>query len=799
MRNSLNLRYAANDLRRNKGVNAALVVILVLSAFMMATGAMVMERLLGSVEQLFAEAKPPHYLQMHLGDHDPEALDRFAEEHPEIEDWLVEEMIGFDSAALSWHRPATGEAGDLSDSLIDNLFVAQNTEFDFLLDETGAVPDPSPGEVYVPVTYQHEYDLEVGDELTVRTESGPRDLQVQGFVRDAQMASSMASSTRFLIAEEDRRDLEEAGGGAPEIIVEYRLTDVAATADLQRAYQSDDTLPKNGPAITYRLMFLIYAFSDGLVALALAFASLLLIVIALLNLRFVIRGTLEDEVREIGAMKAIGLPYRAIAGLHLAKYRVMTVLGCVVGGALAVLATRLLTRNIQANYAEAPIGAATVLAPVLALALVYVIVIGICRGVLRGVRRIEVVGALVHGSVRGERHTARHAARRARRARRSRLTAYRGGNLSGRLTLLDLRAESGQWVLIPLVFLLATVLMVLPANLLSTFESPRFVTYMGAQESDLRADLPFSEDVDAVREDVLSDMNGDDRLTDVRSYAHVLYEAEGEDGWETLHVEVGDYSGSTIAFVRGGRPEAGQIAISVLNAEKFQADVGDEMVIRQGGEPSTLVVSGVYQDLTSGGETAKLSGEVTTGAAGYVIYADTRDGVDPDAVAAEYGERSDGALVIPTEEFIRQTLSNLTGAFQSTAVLAGVFGLGVATIITVMFLELRLTRERTRMGLLSAIGFSTREIIAQIRVKTLVAVALGTGLGLVCAATAGESLVGFLLSLAGLGIVDLDFITNPLLVYAAYPAALIGAGYLGAVLRTARLRHADKSAWLTGG
>ncbi|MDF2710288.1 MAG: transporter permease [Nonomuraea muscovyensis] len=57
--------------------------------------------------------------------------------------------------------------------------------------------------------------------------------------------------------------------------------------------------------------------------------------------------------------------------------------------------------------------------------------------------------------------------------------------------------------------------MTLPMKLLSTFDSPRFVTYMGAPESDLRADLQFSDDIDAVREDVLSSMQGDERLTDV--------------------------------------------------------------------------------------------------------------------------------------------------------------------------------------------------------------------------------------------------------------------------------------------
>ncbi|QVQ50762.1 FtsX-like permease family protein [Spiractinospora alimapuensis] len=795
---SLDLRYTRNDLTKNRGVNIALVVILVLSAFLMATGAMMMERLVGSVDQLFEDARPPHFLQMHTGDYDPDALDRFAAEHPEIVAWHVEQMVGYDGAAIAWNRPAADASGDFSESLIDNLVVTPNPEFDLLLDGSGEAARPSSGEVYVPVAYERRFDLQVGDELTIGTASGGHALTIAGFVRDAQMASSMSSATRFVVAEEDFAALENAGGGAPEIIVGYRLTDQSLAGDFQRAYEADADLPKNGQAVTFQMIRVINAFSDGLVAVALVFVSALLVAIALLNLRFVIRGTLEDEVREIGAMKAIGLPNRAITRLYLAKYRIMTLLACVVGGVLAIGATQVLTRGIQVNYAAAPLGVTTFLVPVLSLVLVYLFVIGMCRGVLRGVRRIEVVGALVHGSTRTERQTARRARRQARRVTRTNLATFRGRNLSRRLALMDLRAEKGQWILIPLVFFLVTVLMTLPMNLLSTFESPRFVTYMGAADSDLRVDLRFSDDVDSVHDDVLSTMRADDRLENVRAFANVLYAVEGDEGPETLRVDVGDYSNDSVEYLRGGPPEAGEIALSLLNTEKHDVSVGDELTVLDGDDAITMAVSGTYQDVTSGGYTARTHGEVTAGAAGYVIYTDLAEGADPEAVAIEYGERFPTATVTPMREYVEQTLSHITGAFQNAALVAFVFGVGVALLITTLFLRLRLGRDRQRMGVLSALGFSTREIVTQLRGKTLLTVTAGTSLGLVFTATAGESLVGLGVAVAGLGIGDLTFIPNPWLVYVAYPLILVGVGYLGAVVTTRRLGRADKSAWLRG-
>ena len=53
---------------------------------------------------------------------------------------------------------------------------------------------------------------------------------------------------------------------------------------------------------------------------------------------------------------------------------------------------------------------------------------------------------------------------------------------------------------------------------------------MGAPESDLRADLPYVDGVDAVRASLLAGMRSDTRLTDIRAFANVLYETQARRG-----------------------------------------------------------------------------------------------------------------------------------------------------------------------------------------------------------------------------------------------------------------------------
>ncbi|WP_277049526.1 FtsX-like permease family protein [Ruania albidiflava] len=800
----LAVRYVRSDLHTNPGAHLALTALLLLSAFLMATGAMVAERLVGSIDRLFEIAEPPDFLQMHRGDLDHAALDAFAAEHPEIEAWLIEEMLGFDGAAVGWQHAATGASGDLADSVMDNLFVTQNQEFDFLLDAEGAVPQPAPGQVYVPVAYQQSYDLAVGDRLTVRTDTGPHQLQVAGFVRDAQMASSMSSATRFLVSEQDFEDLEAAGGGAPEHILEYRLTDGSSAGDLQRAYEADPDLPKNGQAVTIGMIRLLNALGDGLVAVALVLGSLVLVAVAVINLRFVVRGTLEDEVREIGALRAIGISHRQISALYLGKYATLTLLACAAGGALAVPATAGLTQAMQVNYAAAPAGAATVLVPVAALGLLGTLVLLLCRQALRRVGKAPVVGALVGGSMLSERQTARRARRGAARARRHRLAAYSGTRVNTFLARLDLRADLRQWALVPVVFALLSVLMILPMNLLSTFQSPRFGTAMGAPEADLLVDLQFSPDLEDTRTGLLADLERDDRVTEVSVLATELREVPGEDGWETLRVQVGDHHDAAVQYLHGRPPGPGQVALSVLNAQRYQLAVGDTLPVRPAGpvsstdQASPAVVSGVYQDLTMGGYTAKLPGEPNPRAAGYAIYARVTEATDPADLAAEYADRYPTASVIQMAEYLDQTMSFVTSSFRVAAGLALAFALVVAALISALFLSLQLKRERQRMGVLFAVGFSRREIVTQMRTKALAAVAVGVLGGTVAAAAGGQHLVDGVLVAAGLGITELRLFPQAWLVYGVYPALLVGVGLGVSVLTTARIRSAQMSRWLRG-
>ena len=130
------------------------------------------------------------------------------------------------------------------------------------------------------------------------------------------MNSTLCSSTRFLISDEDF-DALLGNVGETEYLIEAYFADSSLASDYHTAYeQSEKNLPKNGQAITYTMIFLLRALTDLMMAMVFVLTGVLLIAIAVVCLRYVVLAQLEDDMREIGTMKAIGIPQRLIDSLE---------------------------------------------------------------------------------------------------------------------------------------------------------------------------------------------------------------------------------------------------------------------------------------------------------------------------------------------------------------------------------------------------------------------------------------------------------------------------------------------------
>src|SRR5699024_10028722 len=132
---------------------------------------------------------------------------------------------------------------------------------------------------------------------------------------------------------------------------------------------------------------------------------------------------------------------------------------------------------------------------------------------------------------------------------------------------------------------------------------------------------------------------------------------------------------------------------SVPAAGTYGVDVGDELALDAEAAGRTPLASGIYQDVTNGGMTAKMQGTVPDGAEAYTIFADVSNGESVTAVADRLNDRIPEATTIPVAEYVKQTFASVSEALRSAAIIAIVFGIVVAVLITALFLRLVLRSE----------------------------------------------------------------------------------------------------------
>lgn len=764
-----------NTLKRSPVTAIVLVLFVALSAMLASSAGALLVTVSGATDSLMRQARSSHFVQMHAGDLDEQRLNQFAAANNLVEDHAVSLLLNVDGAAIR----LTGDDTDatLAAGLQDNAFVTQNADFDWLLDLDGQVIDPEPATVWLPVYYQQALDLHAGDLLTVTGGGFTHELTVAGFMRDSQMNPSFAGSKRLLVASADHAALADGLGefASPERIIEFRLTDASAVAEFETQYR-DAGLEANGPTVTWSLFSLLNSMSTGITAALVVLVTLLLVGISLLCVRFTLLTSIEQDYREIGVLKAIGLRRADLRRLYSHRYLILAGGGALVGWLLSFGLTHLLLREVRLFLGPASHTLLTVLIGVVASGLIVGVIALTVRRILVRLEHVSPVQAIRTGVAEATSPRGRRGSSPARR-----WTTVAGSSLPTPvlLGLRDLGRRPGLYAVPAIIFTLAAVLLILPQSLYATITSPQFVTYMGVGVSDIRIDVRQPADPARVAE-ASRELAADPRVAEqvlLETAAYTALDPAGKRA--TVKVESGNLAAFPVTYLNGGIPATPtEIALSALQAEALGAAVGDEIVVTPVRSATatdgalTLVVSGIYQDITNGGKTGKMLAPHTSADLMWsVLYADAAAGADVEALIAEYAAQNPDLKVNSVAAYVEGIVGGSIAATRDASVAAVGVGLLVSALIAALFLRLLLVRDVYPIAAMRAIGFRDSHIRGQYLVRTVVLLLLGTIVGAILSAALGSALAGVLLR--PIGISRIRVVADPLLAYVASPLALL--------------------------
>ena len=744
------LKLIYNDIKRSRTLTATVVIFVASAAMLVTLAASLIVSLSSAMDSLMSAAETPHFMQMHSGEIDSERLSAFAGGNSLVEEYQLLEFLNIDGADFII------DGASQTGSIIDNGLSTQSPDFDYLLDLDGRVIAPSAGEIYLPVSCLKESRAKIGGKAVICG----REFTVAGFLRDSQMNSSLASSKRFLISEADYSALRSFG--SVEYLIEFRLKDQAALADFENDYSAAG-LEANGPTVTYPLFRLLNALSDGIMIALILLVCILTVAIALMCIRFSLLARIEEDYREIGIMKAIGLRISDIKKIYLSKYILITAAGSLLGFALSFAFNGMLMENIRLYMGGTGNAFSGLLIGLAGIAAVFVLIILYVASVLRRFRKIPAAGALRFGI----------AAETAGSGRHFTLERLRFLNTNIFLGLKDVLSRKKMYLTMLAVLVAASFIIIVPQNLYSTISSRSFTSYMGVGICDLRIDIQQTDEMDTKTSAVIDRIKND---ADIARYSVLTTKTLSllpEDGRKkNIKVELGDHSVFPVEYSEGRAPAGeDEIALSSMNAEKLGKKIGDamEIITPEGGR--RLRVCGIYSDITNGGKTAKAafssgSGEIMWS----IISVELSERSDAAGKAAEYAAAFPYAKVSDIDEFIAQTFGPTKSSVAKAAAAAAVAALTVAALVTIMFMKMLMAKDRYSIAVLKASGFTVSDIKLQYVVQSAFILAAGLIIGTILAGTAGELLAGLFIS--SLGASTFDFTTNIFFTFLLSPLML---------------------------
>ena len=754
----LHIKLLMNDFRKRAWKNIVLFVFMCLSVTIAASVVLMLSQLFSSITSMYETAKPPHFLQMHMGIIEQADIDEFNEGFPGVTYWQTAPMIdlyGDDIIVAGDDKSFT-----LSDCRLDISFVKQNKEYDVLLDEKREPLNLMAGEIGVPIIILDQYDILLGDKIIIDANGIRKQFTVAAYVYDGMMNSTICSSTRFLISDADF-DLLLGNIGETEYLIETYFTDSSLASAYQTAYeQSDKELPKNGQAITYTIIFLLSALTDILTAFVFVLTGVMLILVVIICLRYVIMAELEDDVVEIGTMKSIGIPDKGVENLYLAKIRILMSAASIVGFLLSLLLLPKFTGHISRFFGAQPLEAHVLLRAIVSVALIYCIILLFTKKVLKQIKTKTIVDLLVLNDGFSKEVKVKTGLYKSRRLSTNAL-----------IGLQEVRKGYG---IVFILMLIITILVMVPIRSLQTMQASDFVTYMGSPICDLLVEVTQGDSLEE-RNDKLKNLLNEEAERGYVKNVDVLRRVRLQAFSNTnepvgVHVDTGLSAGKGIVYLSGSNPSnEKQIAMSYLLADELGKEVGDMVEITTDNQTYCLEICGVYQDVTSGGKTAKTIYDFPNESSEKYTYQlklstdlSVSDILASDTSVDEFADNlksklGSGYSIKSMDGFLEQTLGGVTARLSQAVYLVIMIGFVITIFIVLLFMELRLARTMRTLAEKIVMGISVKAICVQELYTMLITGGTGVILGVIFTELVGEKVVSALFSLLGLGITSFSF------------------------------------------
>ena len=586
------------DLKRKKAMNAILLVFVILATMFVSSSANNILTVTTSLARYMDMANAPDYLGITLNKAQEVDVDGILDSAESIDSYSVETILVMSNDNIILEPDAIPIKGGTHFLMSDDYF-SQN----YFLSDHSILKTVPQGQIYITAVLAKANELEPGDKITIDLAGVRKEFTLAGTIHDAALGAG--NIIKYIISTEDFEAFtaDEATtdlyGGS---IYYIHTTDLETTQTEISEAIKNFSVKGDRAYLEFTYVF------DMLLAGILLVVSVILIAIAFVVLRFTITFTLSEEFREIGVMKAIGLPNARIRGLYMVKYLMMALVGAAIGFLLSIPMGRMLLDSVSKSMVLKSEGSIAINA-VCALAVV-LIILGFCYLCTGKVKKFTPVDAIRSGTT-GERFKKKGILRLSKG--RTKPSTFMAAN--------DVLSSPRRYLTIVLTFFLCLSLVLMLVNTVNTMNSEELTTAMGMAKSQVYYEIGgdqtelmteiMNENGQEVIKGKLEDVEKTlaDNGMEAHCFVEVMMKLPLSHGDNTLKSLVSQGVGVTMdqyRFFEGTTPQnINEIALTKVTAEELGVSIGDTVTVHQAEGEKEYIVTALFQTMNNLGEGAR--------------------------------------------------------------------------------------------------------------------------------------------------------------------------------------------------
>ena len=519
---------------------------------------------------------------------------------------------------------------------------------------------------------------------------------------------------------------------------------------------------------------MLYVF-DMVIAGVLIIVSICLIIVSLLILRFTIVFTLQEDYKEIGIMKAIGIRDRGIKGIYLVKYLVISLTGAFIGLVLSFPFEKLLLKQTITNMVVKD-AESNYLLNVGCAVLIVALVLSFCYLSTGKVRKFSAIEAIRNGS-NGERYKAKTVFH---------LNKRKWITPAFYMACNDVAGNMKRFLVLAVIFCIGTLEIQLPLTAIHTLRDKSIISSFSLQESDLVMDNTNSEQYITQSDDsmLLSDMkNIEEKFAANGLNAQVWVEVGymvpcySNDPQQTVQYNIMQLKGNyedQYDVLEGRMPKLNdEIMITERTAKELQVGIGDSIYLKYPDKSEEYVITGTYQSLNSLGNGFRISQDafIDNKYLSMVMNMQvqfTHEVEDPKEKAKEVYPDIE---IYTTSEYVNNMIGGIMDQLDTIKFLIVGVVLVINVLITILIMKMLITKERGEIAMLKSIGFSNSTLKAWQTIRILLVMICSMVLGVFFMKFLAPIVVNPIFSM--MGGTSMKLILKPLEAYVIIPLILL--------------------------